>query len=79
MHAEYPTELVRLVWLTFSAETPHLRRRAHRRVFRANRQKAHMVTEARGDAIRPILRFRARPFEAMVAVTKLAGEAAFPI
>src|SRR5207247_3463297 len=57
---------------------PHLRRRANRRIFRADGQEAHVVTEATGNTVCPSLKLRPRPLEAMVAMTRLASRKRFP-
>ena len=57
---------------------PHLCGRTDRRIFQADRQEADGIIEAHGDAVRPPLKLRARPFEAMVAVTEAPRRKAFP-
>ena len=64
--------------LALSFKHPHLRRRTDRRIFRADRQEAHVVAEARGDAVGPFLKLRPRPLEAMVAMTEVPRRKAFP-
>src|SRR6266542_4001242 len=61
-----------------SFKHPHLRRRANCRVLQADGNEAHTVTETCGNAVRPFLKFRARPLEAMVAMPKLAGGQCLP-
>src|SRR5258708_31779536 len=62
-----------MVIFTFSwAKDRHLGRRAQRCVLTPDGQEPRFVAEAFADAASPMLEFIARPFEAMVTMTKAA-------